>query len=134
MPGRELINATQTLGGHGRAYLRERAKAARAVAPRVTAAARRLPQYGLEPGLALDITVDDDTGKPFDFGRREQRQKAEAMVDAQKSLLLIGSPMCIAFSAIQAISRARRDPKVVARELFFAQRTNERWFKFQAIF
>ena len=85
--------------------------------PRVTAAARRLPKYGPEPGLALDITIGDGTGKPFDFSRREQRQKVEAMIDARKPLLLIGSPMCTAFSAIQAINRARRDPEVVAREL-----------------
>ena len=90
-----MINAIQTLGGNGRAYMRERAKAARAVVaeiyspPRVTAAARRLPKYGLEPGLALDITIEDDTGKPFDFSRRKQRQKVEAMIDARKPLLLI---------------------------------------------
>ena len=111
-----MIAAVQALGGDGQAYKRERARAAKAIVaevyspPRVTAAARRLPRYGLEPGLALDITVDDETGRPYDFNRREQRQKAEAKIDAQRPLLLIGSPMCTALSAIQAINRERRDP------------------------
>ena len=110
-----MIAGIQALGGDGQAYKRERARAAKAIVaevyspPRVTAAARRLPRYGLEPGLALDIAVDDETGRPYDFNRREQRQKAEAKIDARRPLLLIGSPMCTAFSAIQAINRERRD-------------------------
>jgi hypothetical protein len=69
------------------------------------------------PELALDITVDDDTGMPFDFSVQAQRNKAEALLDAQEFVLLIGSPMCTAFSAIQAINKARRDPAVIEREL-----------------
>ena len=68
-----LCVAIHALGGDGQAYRRDRASAARKIvseiysAPRVTAAARRLPKYGMMPGLALDITVGDDTGMPFDF-------------------------------------------------------------------
>ena len=52
-----LIAAIELVGGDGHAYRREHAKAARAIIaevyspPRVTAAARRLPKYGLQPGL-----------------------------------------------------------------------------------
>ena len=45
------------------------------------------------PGIALDITVDDDTGQPYDFSVQAQRNKAEASHDAQEPALLIGSPM-----------------------------------------
>ena len=69
------------------------------------------------PGIAPDITIDDDTGQPYDFNLRAQRDNAEALLDAQEPVLLIGSPMCTAFSAIQAINKARRDPAVVEREL-----------------
>ena len=98
--------AVHALGGDGHAYRRERASAARAVvaevyaAPNVTAAAGRLPKYGMMPGLALDITVDDDTGQPYDFSVKAQRDKAEALIDARQPVLLIGSPMCTAFSVI----------------------------------
>ena len=80
----------------------------------MTAAARRLPRYGLQPGLALDITVDDETGQPFDFSVKTQRTKAEALLDEQQPMLLIGSP----FSAIQAINNipGKRDPLTIARE------------------
>ena len=69
------------------------------------------------PGLALDVTVDDDTGQPYDFSVKAQRDKAEALLDAQQPVLLIGSPMCTAFSVIQAINKARRDPAIVERKL-----------------
>ena len=65
-----LIAVVQVLGGSGSAYRRERARTARAIIaemyspPRATASARRWPKYGLEAGLALDLTINDDTGKP----------------------------------------------------------------------
>ena len=49
--------------------------------PRVTAAARRLPKNGLLTGLAVDITVDDTTGRPWDFSLKIQH-KAEALIVA----------------------------------------------------
>ena len=105
-----LIAAIELVGGDGRGYRRERAKAARAIIaevyspPRVTAAANRLPKYGMQPGLSLDITVNDETGLPYDFSIKAQRTKAEALIAEQQPMLLIGSPMCTAFSAIQAIN------------------------------
>ena len=119
--GRKCL-AVHALGGDGHAYRQERASAARAVvaevysAPRVSAAAGRLPKYGMMTGLALDITIDDDTGQPYDFSIKAQRDKAEALIDAQQPVLLIGSPMCTAFSVIQAINKTRRDPLAVERE------------------
>ena len=115
--------AIHALGGDGHAYRRERASAALAVlaevysAPKVVAAAGTLTKYGMMPGLALDITIHDDTGQPYDFSVKAQRDKAEALIGVQQPLLFIGSPMCTAFSVIQAINMARRDPLVVERKL-----------------
>ena len=119
-----LIATIEALGGDGKSFQRERARNARAIIaeiyspPRVTAAANRLPKYGLEPGLALDITIDDESGRPWDFSIKSQRDKAEALIDSQLPVLLIGSPMCNVFSAIQAINNipGKRDPAIVARE------------------
>ena len=125
--------AVHSLGGDGHAYRRERAGAARAVvaevysAPRVAAAAGRLPKYAMMPGLALDITIDDDTGQPYEFGIKAQCNKAEHLIDVQQPVLLIGSPMCTALSVIQAINKARRDPSVVERDLV-AGRIHMAWF------
>ena len=43
---------------------------------------------------------------------------AEALLDEQQPMLLIGSPMCTPFSAIQAIDNipGKRHPAVIARE------------------
>ena len=70
----------------------------------------------LQPRLALDITVNDDTGQPYDFSVTLQQERAEALIDELQPVLLIRSPMCTAFSAIQAINRARRGPAVIARK------------------
>ena len=70
---RDIRNAVESLGNCSRKYQRERARNCRAVlsevysAPRVTEAARRLPRYGLGPGVALDLTMHDDEGVPRDF-------------------------------------------------------------------
>ena len=57
-------------------------------------------------------------GQSWDFIIKSQRDKAEALLYSQLLVLLIGSPMCTAFSAIQAIINipGKRDPEIVARE------------------
>ena len=54
-------------------------------------------KHGLEVGDAMDLT----TG--WDFNLESHRRKAEAYVDEQKPLMLIGSPPCVAFSQLQAL-------------------------------
>ena len=116
--GRERVERISVLihalGGDGSGYRSKKARAARKIiseiysAPRVTAAAQRLPRYGLEAGLALDLTTDDETGRPFDdFNEPKQRAKADKLFDTQQPFLLIGSPPCTPFSQIQAINKAR---------------------------
>ena len=66
---------------------------------------------GLQRGFALDLTVvDPDDGKPWDFEIAAKREKALRKVQMEKPTLLIGSPMCTAFSNLQKLSRDRRDP------------------------
>ena len=111
-----------SLGQKGFRYRREATKRVRAIvaeiysAPRVTDMARRRSRIGIVPGLALDLTVKDEDGKPWDFNDPAQRRKAEALINEQKPLLLIGSPMCTAFSNIQNLNKMKRDPAVVEKE------------------
>ena len=44
------------------------------------------------------------------------RAKAERLLDAQAPTLLVGSPMCTAFSTWQVISNKKRDKGVVEAE------------------
>ncbi|MDA8582760.1 hypothetical protein N9L68_00975 [bacterium] len=62
---------------------------------RVISEARR---FGLQAGLAMDLL----TG--WDFNNPEDRTRAETHQNSVKPLLLIGSPMCTMFSALQSLS------------------------------
>ena len=58
--------------------------------------------------MAFDLTLDDgDDGKPWDFDDASKRAKATWIIRTQKPWLLIGSPMCGAFSVLQQINRSR---------------------------
>ena len=104
----ELVAA---LGGNPGKHRQRVARKLRAVVseiyspPRVTAAAKLLPDLGILPGMAMDLTTTDDQGKPWDFDDWRQRRKAEQLLDEQKPMFLIGTPMCTAFSNWQCINR-----------------------------
>eukprot|EP00972_Heterocapsa_arctica_P051166 7521680-Heterocapsa_arctica.AAC.1 len=57
----------------------------------------------------------------WDFSKAARRKDARDLLEATRPKVLIGSPMCIAFSALQALSDRRRDPEVVRRQLVQAE-------------
>ena len=111
-----MIEVVASLGGDARALRRERAEKTRAIIaefyslPRISALAKELPSYGIAPGLALDLTVPDENGEPWDFSRPSMRAKPEELLDLQKPTVLVGTPMCTAFSSWQFITDKKRDP------------------------
>ena len=60
----EIMAEVRQLGGNGHVYLKERRKSVRRLVseiyspPRVTAAAKLLPELKCIPGFALDLTVE----------------------------------------------------------------------------
>ena len=62
-------------------------------------------------------THDPETGAPWDLNDGRVRTKAMNLVKEGKPYMLICSPMCTAFSQIQALNVERRDPAIVRREL-----------------
>ena len=74
--------------------------------PRITRAARMLPRLGITPGFALDLTTNDENGQPWGFDDSRQRNKATHKVLVEKPDLLVGSPMCVEFSAWQRLNKA----------------------------
>ena len=58
----------------------------------------------------MDLTTNDDTGRPWDFDDAAQRQKARERLRADQPLVLIGSPMCTAFCRLQSINFAKMHP------------------------
>ena len=104
------------MGGSIGKYRRERQKGIRAIVaevyspPRVTAAAKLLPELKLIPGFALDLTTNDADGRAWNFDEKEMRERAMAKLKAEEPQLLVGSPMCTAFSTWQRINNKIRDP------------------------
>ena len=120
---RDILAVFKSLGGSGQKYKRERKKALKAVVsevyspPRVTAAASKLlPELRVFPGFALDLTTADTDGKLWDFDRPEMRERALKKLREEKPLLLVGSPMCTAFSTWQRINNKIRDGATVEIE------------------
>ena len=87
--------------------------------PRIAqeASLRQYLNIELTPGWSLDLTRDDPlTNKAWDLSRHDVRQRVRDLVHRTKPLLIIGSPPCTAFSTLQNLSIALRDPAVVRRE------------------
>ena len=127
----DIAKTIHMIGGDMRKYRRERHTQAQVIvseiysAPRMTVMARRRRKYGIEPGESLELTTNDDTGQPWDFNDPRHRVRAEKLLDEQRPLLLIGSPMCAAFSGLQQIATNRpegsngwRDPRRWRRTKF----------------
>ena len=81
------------------------------------AAGRRYEGMELVPGYSLDLTMNDPkTGMPWDLGNPTVQSRVLRLVRDTKPYFVIGSPPCTPFSPLQEISRAKRDPKVMAEE------------------
>ena len=72
----------------------------------------------LRPGFSLDLTMDDPaTGQPWDLSKTAVQTRVSKVVRDVKPFCVVGSPPCTAFSSLQETSRAKRDPKIMAKEL-----------------
>ena len=106
------------LGAPAKGYQRERNKAYNRIVseiyspPRVARMVESMPELKLIPGMALDFTcIDPDDNLPWDFNIKAKREKALRMIRQQKPMLLIGSPMCTAWSTWQFINDLKRTPE-----------------------
>jgi hypothetical protein len=83
--------------------------------PRVCQEARH---SGLQPGWSLDLTTKDPAnGKAWDLSDPKVQSRVKRLVNDTRPYCIIGSPPCTAFSPLQEIGRAKRDPKVMQMEL-----------------
>ncbi len=79
--------------------------------PRVAQEAAMRPYDGarLVPGWSLDLTREDpETGKPWDLGKHQVREKVRKMIRQCKPYLVIGSPPCTLFSSMQNMNEGKR--------------------------
>ena len=67
--------------------------------PRTSVLADR---YGITGKGSFDITgIDPDDGMPWDLNKKDKRDKVRDIIKTCKPTLVIGSPMCTAFSSLQ---------------------------------
>ena len=110
------------MGSSGRIQRKDGRKAVRKLVseiyspPRVTELLRRTRSRHLMAGFALDLTVTDEDGTPWDFTLRHKREKARRMIREQKPYMLIGSPACKGFSTWQALNLSKsKDPEAMRK-------------------
>ena len=72
--------------------------------PRV---AKMAAEMGLRAGWGMDLTTQDNDGRPWDFNILEMRNRAARKVLEDKPLLLIGSPMCTVYCTMNNINHAK---------------------------
>ena len=119
----DMMALVSSLVQCGRKFRREATSCLRAIvsetysAPRVTETAARHPRLGVMPGMALDPTTTNSKGEAWDFNDPGRREEAKKLLDEQRPQLLIGSSMCTAFSNIQSLNKAERDPTIVVAEI-----------------
>ena len=64
------------------------------------------------PGPSFDLTgLDPDDNQPWDFSDPKKRAKAIDKVLSKESLLILGAPMCKAFSRLMGWNWKRMDPE-----------------------
>ena len=63
-----------------------------------------MQRVGLRPGWALDLTVNQDDGSPWDLSVAANQEAALKKQEEEAPELLIASPMCAAFSALQNLN------------------------------
>lgn len=88
--------------------------------PRVN---RIVVELGKVPGMSLDLSVvDPEDGMPWDFNNPEKAEKARRIVQDKRAILLIGSPMCTAFSAWHRLDHHRISEDTVREQLEYGIR------------
>ena len=69
----------------------------------------------LKPGYSLDLTMDDPaTGQPWDLSKPAVQSRVRKLIRETKPFCVVGSPPCTAFSQLQEISRAKRNPEDIS--------------------
>ena len=88
--------------------------------PRVAAEATA-KTYGkrrITPGRSLDLTMNDPLdGRPWNLSKADKKERLFELMDTTRPYVIIGSPPCTAFPALQYLNESRRNPEDIAREL-----------------
>ena len=82
--------------------------------PRV---AKRAEQWGLTGGWGLDFETEDSDGKLLNFSKSTTGARTMKNINRDKPLLIVGSPMCIDWSAMMNVNWPRMSAEEKARRM-----------------
>lgn len=96
--------------------------------PRIATMVERM---GLRAGWALDLTTCDEDGREWNFDHLEMRNRVVRKLLKDKPSLLVGSPMCTAFSQMnENVNYTRMDPEEIRRRKAYGRKHLELCAKF----
>ena len=73
---------------------------------------------GLRPVWALDLTtIDPEDGMPWDFTKENKKRSEMKLLDIDQPVMLLASPMCGLFGAINNINYDKMRPKDIHSKL-----------------
>ena len=87
----------------------------------------------MRAGWSFDVTTADADGKRWDFNQMEMRNRAVRRVLTDQPLFPIGSPMYIAFSAMNRINYSKTDKAEVEAKMAYGSSHLELCAKLYAI-
>ena len=74
------------------------------------------PKFHLNPGVAADIRLLNESGKPYDLVKVKNQEEYIQALHEQDPYLVVGAPPCTTFSSMRNLTVGKRDPEVVAWE------------------
>ena len=98
--------------------------------PKVVEMANKM---GLRGGWSLDLTTQDENGRPWGFNNSTMRNKAIRKLSIDQPLVLIGSLMCIEYSAINRLNHCKMSKEEVETRMAYARKHLEFCVKFYEI-
>ena len=72
-------------------------------------------------GQSFDFLTYDKQGNPWDFTKKEMRDRTRAYVEFKKPMFIIGSPPCDQFSIMQDLNMHKGNPQYKQRQLIEAK-------------
>ena len=106
---RDIAGALNALGEHKTLWHRKVDVGEIFTPPRFTS---WCSQFGLKPGLCVDLCTKRPDGYHWDLSRAEDQVWLEQIISSQRPFLLTGSPPCAQFSRINQLNRGRVSKEV----------------------
>ena len=74
-------------------------------------------KLGMKAGWSLDLETTNPTGVCWSFDDKARRKEARDLIVEDPQGLMVASPMCAAFSALQGLNYHKMEPEALKAKL-----------------